>query len=56
MGLMLNDKEMKLADEFKNEHCGHIYYKVYPTGIGMKIMICCEGCKVEEDITDYESW
>ena len=54
--LHLNEVEEQRAKEFKSHHCGDIYYKVYLTGIGSKIVICCAGCKLEEDITDYDCW
>jgi len=55
-GLNLNDIEQQRADEFKARHCGKIYYKVWFTGIGVVVIICCEGCKAEEDISNYECW
>ncbi|OQA51497.1 MAG: hypothetical protein BWY47_00038 [Bacteroidetes bacterium ADurb.Bin302] len=55
-GLNLNDVEEERVEKFRASHCGTIYYKVWNTGIGTKIHVCCEGCKAEEDISDYDSW
>ena len=55
-GLHLNEVEEQRAEEFCKHHCGQIFYKVWNTGIGTKIHICCEGCKAEEDISDYDCW
>lgn len=55
-GLDLNDIESARADEFIKQHCGQIHYKVWYTGVGTKINICCEGCGLEQDISDYDSW
>ena len=55
-GLHLNEIEKQRAEEFCKHHCGQIHYKVWLTGVGVRINICCEGCKLEEDITDYDCW
>lgn len=55
-GLDLNVVEMQRYKEFKMQHCGVVYFKVYPGGIGTKIVVCCEGCGEEYDITDYDCW
>ena len=55
-GLDLNEVEERRALEFSAKHCGQIYYKVWNMGIGTKINICCEGCGLEQDITDYDCW
>ena len=55
-GLNLNDIEMQRYQSFKMQHCGVVYFKVYLGGIGTKIIVCCEGCKEEYDITDYDCW
>jgi len=54
--LQLNTVEEERVAAFSAKHCGQIFYKVWNTGIGTKIHICCEGCKAEEDISDYDSW
>jgi len=45
-GLHLNEVERQRAEEFCKHHCGQIHYKVWLTGVGVRINICCEGCKL----------
>ena len=56
LGLNLDEVEESRVEAFAAKHCGQIYYKVWNTGIGTKIVICCEGCGAEEDISDYDCW
>jgi len=52
----LNEVEQRAYEEFLGSHCCAVYFRIYPGSIGSQIFVCCEGCKQEQDITDYDSW
>ena len=52
----LNEKEQATYEEFRRKHCGSISLKFKPTPVGVAVIVQCEGCGIEQDITDYESW
>ena len=59
----LNESEAQKAKEFEEKHRhpdiykgaigGHISYKFTPTSIGTAVIIKCNICNIEENITDY---
>lgn len=60
----LNENEIKAAEAFEERHLecakkhptaigGHISYRFTPTSIGTAVVIKCNLCGEEENITDY---
>ena len=68
----LNDVESQRARDFINEHrktCHHsfrnnnlpatgehFYFKIVPGGLGIGVCVGCLYCKIEQDVTDIDSW
>jgi hypothetical protein len=46
----------KLGKDFFSTTGGGFSYIVTPTGLGDIIVIRCNSCKAEKDITDTENW
>ena len=65
LNFILTDKEVSKLEKFYNDHqdCpftsaigGKYTFIITPTGIGQCIVIKCNSCNEEVDITDFESW
>lgn len=53
----LTSKEKRRHTAFLKKHKGHkVYLSGVQTGIAMAVSVCCQDCKKEEDISDYENW
>lgn len=68
----LNEKETKTAEKWQENHkqkCKKrtmdsftglkyitVSYEFFPTGIGDKVLIKCNCCNKQKDITDYNCW
>lgn len=62
----LTEKEEKLAKEFRQEHShkgiykgaigGHIDYIFTPNSICRGLVMKCNICREEKNITDYSAW
>lgn len=59
LSFSLSDKECDRYETFKKDHfvCkGRTSIIITPTGIGNSVQCRCNGCGVEKDITDIDSW
>lgn len=56
----MNQKESLAAIKFAKKHVHtnkqNIKYEFTPTGVGNHILIVCNICTKEKDISDYGSW
>ena len=62
----LTDKEIEAAKQFEEEHChkginkgvigGHIDYIFTPNSIYRGLVMKCNICREEKNITDYNVW
>ena len=63
--LSLDVVENKNVDDLKSLISGdravngkdyEVYFKVYPTSIGTKVVFVCDELNIEQDVTNYNNW
>lgn len=63
--LSLDVVENKNVDDLKSLISGvsavngkdyEVYFKVYPTSIGTKVVFVCDELHIEQDVTNYNNW